>query len=95
MRITKKRAEKLSKLFDINHEVVPIEEWIRGLKIELEHGKKFGPLTNVTDDNLTKTAQIVVAHLIEDPRYYYYLEKMEKGREDYWKKHIKPSPFKL
>lgn len=46
----------------------------RGMKVELEHGRciegKPSPATNVTDDNLIKTAKIALAHLKEDFRYY-------------------------
>ena len=50
-----------------------------GLNIELEHGK-INSFTNVTDDDLEKTAKIALAHLNELPNYYnseYGLPKFE------------------
>lgn len=94
MKITNKKSEELSTIFNIDHSVVPFDEWKKGLEIELEHGTKFGKIANVTDDDLFKTAQIVIAHLLEDPRYYYYLEEMEEKRKKYWEKYKKPSIFK-
>ena len=49
--------------------------------------------TNVTKNALDKTAKIAIAHLIEDPRYYKYLKKMEEKREEYWEIRNKPSIF--
>lgn len=45
------------------------DEFLRGINIELEHGK-VSPETNVTDDNLIMTAKIALAHLNEFPNYY-------------------------
>lgn len=95
MYITKKQAKRLGTLFTINFDIVPFDEWHDGLNIELEHGTKFGNLTNVTENHLKQTARIVVAHLIEDPRYYYFLKKMEARRDKYWSTRTKPSIFTL
>lgn len=94
VKVTIKVAKEMSKIFNIDHRVVPFNEWKEALKIELEHGKRYGSLTNVTDDDLYKTSQIAVAHLKEDPRYYCFLQKMELERENYWKIHEKPNIFK-
>jgi hypothetical protein len=75
--INERDAKKLGKLFKINYRVVPFKEWKYGLNVELEHGSNIGKLTNVTHNNHKLTAQIAMAHLIEDPRYYYFLKKME------------------
>lgn len=93
MKINNKIAQNLSDMFKINHNVVPFNEWKIGLNIELEHGKRLSKITNVTNDDLPKTAQIVIAHLLEDPRYYYYLEIMEKQRKTELKKSKKLSIF--
>ena len=94
VKITNKIAKEMSKIFKINHRVIPFDEWKRALIIELEHGKKYGMLTNVTNDDIYKTCQIAVAHLIEDPRYYFFLEQMELKREEYWNQNKKPEIFK-
>lgn len=93
MYIKKEQAKRLGKDFCINFDVVPFNEWQDGLNIELEHGSKFGSLTNITHNSFEKTAKIVIAHLIEDPRYYYHLKKMEEKRDKYWSSRIKPSVF--
>ncbi|HEY9702805.1 MAG TPA: DUF5661 family protein [Allocoleopsis sp.] len=93
MKITKKQASILSKKFSIDHRVIPFNEWHFGLNVELEHGKILG-LTNITDDNLEKTAKIVLAHIIEYPDYYKYLKKMEEKLHKYWKGKVKPDIFK-
>lgn len=56
------------------------KEFMNGLKIELEHGK-INKDTNVTDNNIEKTAKIALAHLNEFPNYYneeYGLSVFEK-----------------
>ena len=52
-----------------------------------------GERTNVTGSNPDNVVKIAIAHLIEDPRYYYYLQKQEARREKYWSKRAKPSIF--
>ena len=57
-----------------------VEEFLDGLNIELEHGL-VNPKTNVTNDDLIKTAKIALAHLNEFPNYYnkeYGLKVFEK-----------------
>ena len=81
------RAKELGKYFKINYNVVPFKEWHAGLNIELEHGSdiyrtsKQNKIVNITNNNEKITARIAIAHLLEDPRYYYYLQKMEKSRK--------------
>jgi hypothetical protein len=55
----------------------------QGMDVELEHGTRDSG-TNVTDDDLTTTAKIALAHLNEYPDYYKRLNKMEKEAEKYW-----------
>ena len=60
------------------------EDFLNGLNIELEHGK-VDPTTNVTDNDLEKTAKIALAHLNEFPNYYnqeYGLPAFEKMLRD-------------
>lgn len=75
MKITKKIAKDLAKKFNLNLDIVPLDEWIDGLNIELEHGKRVSKLTNITNDNLDITSKIVISHLLEHPHYYRYLKK--------------------
>jgi hypothetical protein len=53
-----------------------IEEFRRGLQVELEHGRR-DPLTDVTGDDEMTTGKIALAHLNEFPDYYTRLAKME------------------
>lgn len=60
-----------------------LEQFRRGMVVELEHGFR-DPATNVTDDDLLLTAKIALAHLNEFPDYYDRLEEMEEEAEAYW-----------
>lgn len=93
MKITKKTADKLSKKYNIDHSVVSKEDWHFGLNVELEHGTKYGALTNITNNNSDLTARIVIAHLLESPDYYTRLKNMETKMDMYWSSHNKPSIF--
>ena len=65
---------------NIKFDKFPIEDFITGLNIELEHGKN-NSMTNITDNNIEKTAKIALAHLNEYPNYYnkeYGLPMFEK-----------------
>jgi hypothetical protein len=54
-----------------------VEEFRRGMDVELEHGlHDLG--TNVTDDDPVTTGKIARAHLNEFPDYYTRLAQMEE-----------------
>ena len=53
-----------------------VEQFRRGLEVELEHGLR-DPSTDVTGDDPVMTAKIALAHLNEFPDYYTRLERME------------------
>ena len=81
----KNDAVEIAKELNINFKNFPIEEFITGLNIELEHGK-INSETNVTNDDLEKTAKIALAHLNEFPNYYnkdYGLPALEKKLTEY------------
>ena len=83
MKISKKNAKLLFEKYKINKAIVPFDEWVNGLNIELEHGTMLdNDLSNITNNDPDLTARIVIAHLLENPRYYYYLKKMEKIMDD-------------
>ena len=65
----KNDAIKIADKLGIKFDKFPIDDFVTGLNIELEHGKT-DPSTNVTDDDLEKTAKIALAHLNEFPDYY-------------------------
>ena len=71
---------KVARMLNIRFDKYPYEDFKRGIMIELEHGK-INSKTNVTDDDLMKTAKIALAHLNELPNYYnkdYGLLKFEE-----------------
>lgn len=92
-KVTQKQAKLIADKFGINLNVVDIKDFTFGLNVELEHGKKFGAITNVTNDNIMLTAKIVIAHLLESLDYYKRLEKMELKAEKYWKNKKKKNIF--
>jgi hypothetical protein len=53
-----------------------VDEFRRGMDVELEHGSR-DPHTNVSDDDPVVTGKIALAHLNEFPDYYTRLERME------------------
>ena len=57
-----------------------LEQFRKGMDIELEHGTR-DPETNVTGDDVTLTAKIARAHLNEFPDYYTRLARMEAEAE--------------
>jgi len=57
-----------------------VEQFRRGMDVELEHGSR-DPLTNVTNDDPMVTGRIAWAHLREFPDYYDRLEAMEAEAE--------------
>ena len=93
VKITKTIAKKLAKDLDVNLKVLPITTWIYALKVELEHGTRT-PKTDVTHDDLTMTAKIALAHILEFPDYYFRLKEMEDKAEEYWMDKDKPEIIK-
>ncbi len=60
---------KIAKKLNINFNNFSFDDFKRGINIELEHGI-INPFTNVTNNDLEKTAKIALAHLNEFPNYY-------------------------
>jgi len=76
-------AYSVSLILGINFDKFTLEEFTDGINIELEHGL-IDKNTNVTDNDLIKTAKIALAHLNEFPNYYnkdYGLKNFEKMLE--------------
>ena len=78
-------AKRIGDELGIDWRKFNLEEFRKGINIELEHGTIF-PESNVTNDDELLTGKIAWAHLIEIRDYYTRLEKMEKEAEDYWEK---------
>ena len=67
-------AEKLG--IDWDTSPFDVEQFRRGMDVELEHGT-HDPETNVTDDDPVTTGKIALAHLRELSDYYTRLDRME------------------
>lgn len=59
----------ISKRLNITFDKFSMEDLLRGINIELEHGT-INPFTNVTNDDLETTTKIALAHLNEFSDYY-------------------------
>lgn len=66
---TREDAIMIAKRLNIIFDKFSLSDFIIGINIELEHGK-VNPETNVTNDDIEKTAKIALAHLNEFPDYY-------------------------
>lgn len=69
-------ARKIGEQIGVDLTKFDLEEFRKGLAIELEHGS-HDPETNVTNSDPLLTGKIAWAHLKEIPDYYTRLEKME------------------
>ena len=72
---------------------IPLEEFRRGLEVELEHGTMFKD-ANVTNNHPLLTGKIVLAHLKEMMDYYERLEAAEL-EGDLLKATIAKDPVKI
>ena len=78
-------AKKTGEELGIDWSKFDVEQFRRGMDVELEHGLR-DPNTNVSNDNPLITGKIALAHLNEFPDYYTRLDKMEEEAEEYWEK---------
>lgn len=82
---TAEEAKKIGEELGIDWSKFDIEQFRRGLDVELEHGSRDSH-TNVTNDDALMTGKIALAHLNEFPDYYTRLDKMEKEADEFWGK---------
>ncbi|HOE56319.1 MAG TPA: hypothetical protein PLL98_03885 [Bacillota bacterium] len=82
-KFTREEALKIGKAIGIDFNKIDLEQFRKGLEVELEHGTRF-PQANVTGDNPILTGKIAYAHLLEFPDYYTRLAKLEKEAKAYW-----------
>jgi len=78
-------AKKIGNMLKIDLKEVRLNQFTKGLNVELEHGSKDSQ-TNVTNNGGKLTGEIALAHLKEFPDYYTRLAKMEKEADAYFKK---------
>lgn len=74
-------AKQIGGQLGIGWKDVDLEQFRRGLEVEMEHGSLWGDATNVTKDDPLFTGRIAWAHLKEIPDYYTRLAKMEAEAE--------------
>lgn len=67
--ISENEAINIARILGVKFDKFPLEDFITGINVELEHGL-INPKTNITNDNLIMTAKIALAHLNEIPNYY-------------------------
>ncbi len=69
-------AEVILKEVNVEGMNIDLEDFCRGLEVELEHGTMFKD-ANVTNNHPVLTGKIVLAHLKESRDYYKRLEVAE------------------
>jgi hypothetical protein len=82
---TAEQAKKIGEELGIDWSKFDVEQFRRGMDVELEHGL-VDPHTNVTNDDPLMTGKIALAHLNEFPDYYTRLDKMEEEADKFWGK---------
>lgn len=81
--VNEDRARRIGERLGIRWDRFGVDQFRRGMDVELEHGLR-DPLTNVTDDDMMTTGKIALAHLNEFPDYYDRLERMEEEAKQFW-----------
>jgi hypothetical protein len=80
---TAEKAKEIGETLGIDWTKWDVEQFRRGMDVELEHGT-VDPHTNVTNDDPLITGKIALAHLNEFPDYYTRLDKMEAEADAFW-----------
>ena len=85
MVFTAEEAKAIGEKLGLKWDKFDVDQFRRGMDVELEHGTRDS-LTNVTNDDPLMIGKIALAHLNEFPDYYDRLEKMEREAEEFWGK---------
>jgi hypothetical protein len=80
---TAEQAKQIGEQLGIDWTKFDVEQFRRGMDVELEHGLQDSR-TNVTNDDAVTTGKIALAHLNEFPDYYTRLDEMEEEAEAHW-----------
>jgi hypothetical protein len=80
---TAEEARAIGEQLGVAWDRFDVDQFRRGLRVELEHGL-IDPATNVTGDDPVITGKIALAHLNEFPDYYTRLHEMEAQADAYW-----------
>jgi len=78
-------AKEIGEKLGIKWDKFDVDQFRRGMDVELEHGL-VDPHINVTNDDPLTTGKIALAHLNEFADYYDRLEEMEEEAEKHWGK---------
>jgi hypothetical protein len=82
---TESEAKQIGNRLGIKWDRFDVDQFRRGMDVELEHGLRDRS-TDVTNDDPLTTGKIALAHLNEFPDYYDRLGKMEKEADRFWGK---------
>lgn len=74
--ISTDEARSIGMRLGINWAQIDLEQFRRGIEVELDHGA-HAPETNVTGDDLMLTGKIAWTHLKEIRDYYTQLDRLE------------------
>lgn len=80
-RISCDEARSVGARLGLDWTQIDLEQFRRGLEVELEHGA-HDPETNVTNDDVLLTGRIAWAHLKEIRDYYTRLDRLEAEAKD-------------
>ena len=82
--VSPRKAREIGEELGVDWSRFDLEQFRRGMEVELEHGRR-DPATDVTGDDLLLTAKIALAHLNEFPDYYLRLARMEDDARAFWR----------
>jgi len=74
--VSKEEAVTILKIVNTKSMDIPLEDFRKGLEVELEHGTRFED-ANVTNNHPLLTGKIVIAHLKETMDYYRRIDVAE------------------
>ena len=74
--VTQEEAATILTIVNTKSMDIPLEDFRKGLEVELEHGTRFDD-ANVTNNHPVLTGKIVIAHLKETMDYYQRIDVAE------------------
>jgi len=74
--VSEEEASTILKIVNTKSMEIPLEDFRKGLEVELEHGTRFDD-ANVTNNHPILTGKIVIAHLKETIDYYRRIDVAE------------------
>ena len=74
--VSREEAATVLKIVNTKSMDIPIEDFRKGLEVELEHGTRFDD-ANITNNHPVLTGKIVIAHLKETMDYYQRIDVAE------------------